>query len=375
MMKTLAWPIRALIVAGLSVVAQLSDGQENLSANLVENSYDGGAGDSNTNTTGSYLTGLGVTALWSNTTGNLNTAIGFEALVANTTGNNNTATGAFALDDNTAGSDNTASGVDALFFNTTGPENTATGTNALYHNTIGSENTAFGAFALQQNTTGANNIGLGFKAGYNTSSGSNNIEIGAPGTSNDNDTIQIGVQGTQTSTTIAGIYGSQVSGGSAVFVTSTGQLGVQGSSERFKTDIATMPEVSEKLNQLRPVTFHYKTDPKGIQQYGLIAEEVDKVYPELVIHNPKGEIQGIHYEELAPMLLNEVQKQQQTIAAQSEHAAAQDRTINSQANKLDALSARNDAQVAEIRDLKKLVIEMQAGLLKLQAKGELVAQR
>jgi Chaperone of endosialidase len=375
MMKTLAWPFKALIVTGLSVVAQLSDGQENLSANRVINSYDGGAGDSNTNTTGSYLTGLGVTALWSNTTGNVNTGIGFEALVANTTGNNNTATGAFALDDNTAGSDNTASGVNALFFNTTGPENTATGTNALYQNTTGKENTACGAFALQQNTSGANNIGLGFKAGYYTSSGSNNIEIGAPGTSNDNDTIQIGVQGMQTSTTIAGIYGSQVSGGSAMYVTSTGQLGVQGSSERFKTDIATMPEVSEKLNQLRPVTFHYKTDLKGIQQYGLIAEEVDKVYPELVIHNPKGEIQGIHYEELAPILLNEVQKQQQTIAAQSEHAAAQDRTINLQATKLDALSARNDAQVAEIRDLKKLVVEMQAGLLKLQAKGELVAQR
>jgi len=191
-------------------------------------------------------------------------------------------------------------------------------------------------------------------------------EIGAEGAPGDNNTIQIGAQGTQTTTSIAGIYGTQATGGSAVYVTSTGQLGVQGSSERFKTDIASMPAMSsEKLQQLRPVTFHYKTDPQGVRQYGLIAEEVDKVYPELVIRDDSGKIQGVRYEELAPMLLKEVQdqaaeignlkQQQQTqLAVQSEHAASQD---------------------AEIRDLKRLVVEMQAGLLKLQVKDQLLAQR
>ena len=175
--------------------------------------------------------------------------------------------------------------------------------------------------------------------------GSNNIEIGAEGAANDNNTIHIGVQGTQTNTLIAGIYGTQVTG-SAVYVTSEGQLGVLASSERYKTDITPIPR-SAKLLQLRPVSFHLKTDPGGAVQYGLIAEEVDKVYPELVIRDHSGQIQGVRYEELAPMLLNEMQKQQMVVAAQA----------------------------AEIRDLKKLVLEMQAGLLQLQAKDKLVAQR
>ena len=128
--------------------------------------------------------------------------------------------------------------------------------------------------------------------------------------------ILIGVQGTQISTTIAGIYGTTVTGGSAVYVTSSGKLGVQGSSERFKTDITAMPQLSEKLAALRPVTFRYRADPKRVRQYGLIAEEVAKVYPELVIRDDAGKIQGVHYEELAPMLLNEVQKLQRTNTAQ-----------------------------------------------------------
>jgi hypothetical protein len=128
--------------------------------------------------------------------------------------------------------------------------------------------------------------------------------------------------------------------GSAVFITSSGQLGVLASSERYKTEIAPMGAGTEKLQELRPVSFHLKSEPNGPVQYGLIAEEVAKVYPELVIRDDKGKIQGVRYEELAPMLLNEVQK-----------------------------------QGAEIRDLKKLVIDMQAGLTNLQAKDKLVARR
>src|SRR5277367_6637184 len=154
------------------------------------------------------------------------------------------------------------------------------------------------------------------------STGSNNIEIGTNGAAGDNNTIQIGVQGTQTKTTIAGIYGDTITG-SAVYVTSTGQLGVLGSSERFKTDIAPMPDLSDRLQQLRPVTFHYKTDPKSVRQYGLIAEQVDQVYPELVIRDGKGKIQGVRYEELAPMLLAQMQKQQRINVDQAAKDAAQ----------------------------------------------------
>jgi hypothetical protein len=211
--------------------------------------------------------------------------------------------------------------------------------------------------ALYGNTVGSYNIGLGYEGGYNITTGSNNIEIGTAGSASDNNTIQIGSQGTQTFTTIAGIYGTQATGGSAVYVTSTGQLGVQGSSERFKTDITPMPALSEKLAQLRPVTFHYKTDPNGVRQYGLIAEEVDQVYPELVIRDPKGAIQGVHYEELAPMLLNEIQRQQQKILAQ------------------DAKIQGLEQQVAKVNDLERELNDMHAALNALQPKDRVIAQR
>jgi hypothetical protein len=151
----------------------------------------------------------------------------------------------------------------------------------------------------------------------------------------------------QKATVIACIFGSPINNRSAVYVTSTGELGVQGSSERYKTAITPMGDSTRSLDKLHPVNFRYKTDPTNTTQHGLIAEEVAKVYPELVIRDDSGVIQGVRYEELAPMPLNEMQKQEQTIAAQG----------------------------AEIHDLKRLVVEMQAGLLKLQAKDQLVAQR
>jgi hypothetical protein len=151
-------------------------------------------------------------------------------------------------------------------------------------------------------------------------------------------------------------------------VTDTGQLGVLGSSERFKTDIAPMPELSAKLEQLRPVTFHYKTDPRGIQQYGLIAEEVDKVYPELVIRNPKGEIQGVRYEELAPMLLHEVQEQAAEIRdlkqKEQQEVSAHDAKIRSL-----------EKQFAKVNDLQQELAEMRVALAALKSKDQLIAQR
>jgi Chaperone of endosialidase len=358
------------------------------------------------NTTGAFNVAVGASALISNQTGNSdlaigylalggnrsgdnNIAVGLEALVVNNIGNNNVAVGVQSLWENTAGSNNTAVGYQALFdnglnnaspaanntaigyqallYNVSGQNNVGQGVYALYSNGDGSGNVGLGNNALYENVSGSNNIALGSDAGYAVRNGSNNIEIGTPGTAADSATIRIGVQGTQMRTTIAGIYGTQVTG-SAVYVTSTGQLGVQGSSERFKTDVAPMPELSARLRQLRPVTFHYKTDPNGVQQYGLIAEEVDKVYPELVIRNDKGEIQGVHYEELAPMLLKEIQQQARRIDAQDASNAEQAKTITEQAAEIRELKQ----QVSKVNDM---ATRLDAVLQLLRAKEELVARR
>jgi hypothetical protein len=306
---------------------------------------------------------------------NFNVASGLVALASNTTGTNNSAVGTLALTSNTSGLNNTAFGYGALYSNTIGKGNAAQGTNALYSNTTGIRNLGIGNNALYGNVSGGYNIALGYNAGYNVTTGSNNIEIGASGTASDNGTIQIGSQGTQISTTIAGIYGTPVTG-SAVYVTATGQLGVQASSERYKTDIATMPELSGKLAQLRPVTFHYRTDPKGVRQYGLIAEEVDQVYPELVIRDEKGKIQGVHYEELAPMLLSEVQKQRgelreqqatvKALAAQNALEAREIRELKQQQRNQLA------AQAAQLQNLQRQLTEL---LVNKQSGDKLVAQR
>jgi hypothetical protein len=155
---------------------------------------------------------------------------------------------------------------------------------------------------------------VGSNAGYNVSTGSNNIEIGNAGTAADHGIVRIGTPGTHLATFVAGINNSHVTG-SALYITPGGQLGVLASSERYKTAITPMGS-TEKLQQLRPVTFRLKTDSKRQTQYGLIAEEVAKIYPELVIRGDKGHIEGVRYEELTPMLLNEVQQQQRTIADQ-----------------------------------------------------------
>jgi hypothetical protein len=311
------------------------------------------------NTTGFYNTAVGSGALQANSTGFQNTAIGVAALDANTIGGDNTACGAFALQANTTGSSNTASGFNVLNANTTGANNTASGINALMSNTTGNRNTASGKSALQLNTTGSNNIAEGIQAGVNLTTGSNNIDIGNKGATGDNNTIKVGTQGTQAATYIAGIYNVPLTG-NAVVVTSTGQLGVAAqSSERFKTAIAPMGSNTAKLEQLRPVTFHYKQNPHGALQYGLIAEEVAKLYPELVIRNEAGRIDGVRYDELAPMLLNEAQQQQQKIAAQA--AEIQD------------LKQQLMTHAVQLKGMQQQMAELHAALLK--PKAELVAQR
>lgn len=305
------------------------------------------------NTVGNYNTAQGYNAMYANTTGGYNTAIGYLALPASTTGSYTTAVGSFSLQANTTGGYNTGFGAYSLIANTTGSGNTAFGYAGLRSMKTGSNNIGFGYQSLYLNSTGSNNIAMGYQGGYYVLSGSNNIEIGSLGAFADNNLIRIGTQGTQTKTYIAGISDAQITG-AAVYVTSSGQLGVLASSERYKTSIASLGSDTEKLMELRPVRFHLKNDPKGAVQYGLIAEEVDKVYPELVIRDDSGKVQGVRYDELAPMLLNEMQKQQRTIETQNAHAAAQDQ---------------------EIQDLKKMVAETQAGLVQLEKKNQLLAQR
>jgi Chaperone of endosialidase len=266
------------------------------------------------NTTGSYNTASGYTALYYNTTGEGNTAGGTYSLAANTTGSENTAVGVEALGSNTTGNGNTATGQGALVYNRAGSNNTASGSTSLNNATAGSNNTAIGASTLYMVDTGSNNIALGYEAGFQVL-GSNNIDIGSQGDASDNGFIRIGTKGTQKAAFIEGIYTTSMGPNALpVYVNAAGRLSVGNSSERYKTAILPMGNNSEKLRQLRPVTFHLKTDPAGAVQYGLIAEEVAKVYPELVIRDEAGKIQGVRYDELAPMLLNEMQKQQQKLA-------------------------------------------------------------
>jgi hypothetical protein len=312
------------------------------------------------NTTGGANTALGFVALANNTTGGANTALGYDVLYSNTTGNDNTATGNEALLNNSTGSDNTASGAGALYTNRTGNDNTASGFQALnrnlsgIHNTAsgldalffnnGNFNTALGSRALYSNISGSNNIAIGINAGYSIT-GSNNIDIGPTGSAGESGVIRIGGP-SQTVVYVAGITSAHLTG-SPVYVAANGQLGILSSSERYKTEIASMGGSTQKLHELRPVSFHLKSDPKGTVQYGLIAEEVNKVFPELVIRDDAGTIQGVRYDELAPMLLNEVQQQ-----------AAEIRDLKQ--------------QVAELNNLK---LEMRAALVALKSKHQLVARR
>jgi len=269
------------------------------------------------NTTGFSNTASESAALFSNTTGSLNTASGYFALYSNTTGNYNTAFGQGVLYWNTSGGGNTATGSGALYLNTTGINNTASGFAALNANTTGNENAAVGVTALANSATGSNNTALGYAAGYNVIGGSNNIDIGNLGVASDNGTIRIGTAAQHVATFIAGIWGHSVRRGASVLINSNGQLGVEESSERYKTDIEPVEVSSEKLQRLRPVTYRFKTDSTGDRHYGLIAEEVDKVYPDLVIRDDEGNIEGVRYDELAPILLGEMQRQNVLIDSQT----------------------------------------------------------
>jgi hypothetical protein len=315
-----------------------------LLANTANENTATGAGALLSNTTGVNNTANGAFALFSNTTGSANTANGLQALFSNTTGYLNVADGAQALAANTTGHDNTATGFDALGLNTTGFNNTANGDRALELNTAGGNNTASGFGALSQNTIGNGNIGLGINGGAALTTGDNNIDIANVGVAGESNTIRVGTG--QTATYIAGISGVNQGTAAAVFInTTTGQLGTAppSSSRRFKKEMKPMDKASEAIMALKPVTFHYKSDKTGTPQFGLIAEEVAEVNPDLVVRDENGEIYTVRYDAVNAMLLNEFLKEHSTVQELKTEIAALTTTVKEQASQIQKVSAQLEA--------------------------------
>jgi hypothetical protein len=286
------------------------------------------------NTTGQLNTAVGAGTLSANT-GSQNTATGAVALFRNTVGLQNTASGSFALGSNTEGSDNTANGALALLSNTTANNNTAYGAQALQSNTTGPDNTAIGDTALLNNTTGFNNVALGSSAGFNQTTGSNNVYIGFGVT---------GVAGENSACYIASIYGQSINPatGIPVLVDSTNRLGTMVSSKRFKSDIKPMDKASETLFSLKPVSFHYnkKIDPAGTSQFGLVAEDVEKVNPDLIVRDKDGKPYTVRYEAVNAMLLNEFLKEHRTVQEQEKKIEALETEMKEQKALVQKVSAR-----------------------------------
>jgi trimeric autotransporter adhesin len=344
---------------------------------LLVNSADGntatGAGALLSNTTGDRNTANGTVALFNNTTGDSNTAGGWQALLQNTTGARNTASGRATLTSNTTGFENTATGAVALQNNTSGNDNTATGFAALNGNIAGALNTATGVGALAS-STGDLNIALGFGAGANLPTGNNNIYVGNIGVAAEANRIRVGTEvavvdpfgvthPAHTATYIAGITGTEAIGGDTVFVTSEGKLGTVSvlSSARFKQDVKSMDNVSEALFSLKPITFRYKKelDPKGTLQFGLMAEDVVKVVPDLVKRDRDGKLQTVRYDHVNAMLLNEflkehrkVQEQEATIAVLKKEMD----TVVARLKEQDSKMERVSAQVKVTRAVRQTVL-------------------
>jgi trimeric autotransporter adhesin len=306
-------------------------GAGTLLANTADGNTATGAGALLSNTTGENNTANGTFALLSNTTSFSNTAIGAGALYNNSLGGNeNTANGFQALFSNTSGGGNAANGFQALFNNTTGILNTANGYRALCSNTSGGENTANGFEALENNTTGSGNTALGVGAGSGVTTANNVIVIGAGGADVSNSCF------------IGNIFGATVSAGTAVFINASGHLGTTTSSRRFKKEIKLMDKSSEAIHALKPVTFRYKKgiDPQGVPQFGLVAEEVEAVNPDLVVHDKEGKPYSVRYDQVNAMLLNEFLKEHRTVQELKREIAALTATVKEQAAQIQKVSAK-----------------------------------
>jgi hypothetical protein len=337
----------------------------------LENNDTGGYNDAvgafalSSNVDGSFNNAFGDSALSLNIHASENTAIGDFALGNNdSTGNGtaqfNTAVGARALFTNTDGSSNNAVGDSALFFNTTGNQNTAIGDVALQNNVDGSVNVVVGAGALNQNVSGSFNTVVGYLAGAAVE-GNDNIYIGATsagGVTSESTTIRIGDPSVVTACYVAGISGRTASGGAQVFITGDGKLGTLTSSARFKDDIKPMSNASESILALKPVTFRYKgeIDPAGIPQFGLLAEDVEAVNPNLVVRDKKGKPYTVRYEAVNAMLLNEFLKehrknetQEATITELKAEIATLSATVKEQASQIQKVGAQFEMSKPELK--------------------------
>jgi uncharacterized coiled-coil protein SlyX len=318
------------------------------------------------NTTGVQNTAVGFQAAFSSTTAGDNTAIGWNALFTNTRGSVNTAVGSQALQSNTTGSGSVAVGWEALQFNTTG-RNTAIGAQALEVNTTGSENTAVGVAALGFNMTGNFNTALGTGAGEFVT-GDKNIVIGSGnlGVAGENGTIRIGVAPAQTRAFIAGIRAVTTGNNDAVpvLIDSGGQLGTVSSSSRYKTDIKPIEKASESILALQPVSFRYKLHKDTTPNFGLIAEEVARVNPDLVIYDADGKPYTVRYDAVNAMLLNEFLKEHRKVEQQEQKLARQETTIA----QLKSAVTKQEATAAEQR---KAIAAVTAGLQRVSAQVEM----
>jgi hypothetical protein len=290
------------------------------------------------NVTANYNTGVGAATLLNNTA-DQNTATGAGALLSNTAGVGNTATGAFALFSNTTAFSNTATGASALLNNILGEGNTADGVLALGSNTTGYTNTAIGAHALGSNSTGSNNTALGFGAGGNVTTANNVISIGTTGANQSNSCF------------IGHIFGDSSSGGTAVFINSDGKLGTITSSRRFKKEIKPMEQASEALFALKPVAFRYKKeiDPAGTSQFGLVAEEVEKVNPDLVVRDKENKTYSVRYDQVNAMLLNEFLKEHRKVEQHDRKIQQQEATIAELKSGMKTLAATVNEQAAQLQ--------------------------
>jgi hypothetical protein len=338
-------------------------------------------------TTGTYNTAVGIYSLLSLTDGSFNTAIGAATLLVNT-GTENTGTGAGALLSNTTGTENTANGAFALFSNSTGVANTGIGSSALLSNTEGNGNTAVGESALNQNTTAVQNNAFGRgtlrstqTGGFNNAFGSfalrDNTDVGntaigdhagsALTTGDFNVCIGVnvnGVAGESDTTRIRNIGSTAIVGGTNVVIDGTGGngdqiLGYASSSRRYKKDIKSMDSASETLFALKPVTFQAKGNSHSshVKHYGLIAEDVHAVDPDLVVYNPEGKPETLRFDSINAMLLNEFLKEHRKV--QKLEAALE--AVNERLREEDAKIERVSNQVELTGCARALVVEAEKG--------------
>ncbi len=280
-----------------------------------------------------------------------NTALGEDALSRNQR-QSNTAIGASALFANYTGSFNTAVGVAAMEENTTGFENVAMGLQALWNNRTGTQNVGIGDGTLFDNFNGDHNTALGDEAG-SLITGDYNVDLGADvwGVAGESNTIRIGKAPNQLRTFIAGISGVTVAAGVGVIIDASGQLGTVVSSKRFKDSIKAMDNASEAILALKPVTFRYKheVDPKGIPQFGLVAEDVEKVNPDLVARDEQGKPYTVRYEAVNAMLLNEFLKEHRKVQELEANAMRQQKQIEALTAGLQKVSAQLELNKAAPR--------------------------